>query len=117
MGCTVESIFQHFDKDGNGTLEGTEYHECVRELAEHMLREYEKLMETRFEKMKDMGMSKEEISIIREEHKQHTSLYGIEAFKKEVIELVDVDGSGTITMEEAKDGFHKAVDKIDDESY
>merc|ERR1712187_88826 len=108
---TVESIFKEFDEDGSGVLEGEEYEKCVQKLAEHILGEYDEHMEKQFEKMSgELGMSKEEIDVIRSEHKETMT---IEKFKKEVIKLVDVDGDGKITLQEAMDGFHKVVDAIE----
>jgi Ca2+-binding EF-hand superfamily protein len=108
---TVEEIFCTLDIDKNGVLEGDEYVKCVRQLAEHMYREMEEVMETVFDKMaKELDMSKDDIDAVRSEHKETMS---IESFEQEVISLVDVDGDGKITLEEAKQGFHMVVDKIE----
>jgi Ca2+-binding EF-hand superfamily protein len=108
---TIEEIFNSFDVDKNGILEGDEYAKCIRQLAEHMHREMEEVMETVFNKMaKDLDMSKDEVDVVRNEHNAKNT---VESFEQEVISLVDADGDGKITLEEAKEGFHKVVDKIE----
>lgn len=108
---TVESIFKEFDEDGNGVLTGNEYDKCVQKLAEHMFGEYEEHGEKLFEYLsREWGMSEEEIDPIRSEYKEKGT---IETCKNKVIELVDVDGDGEITLQEAMDGFHKVVDAIE----
>jgi len=109
---TVKKIFNEFDSDGNDVLEGTEFEQCVQKFAEHMFRKYEDVIDALCKSKAENGMPNEDIEEFRSQHNKH---FSVETFQEDVKVMIDKDGDGRITLEEAMTGFPQVVDFIEDD--
>jgi len=105
----VDLIFNRFDKDGKGVIEGAEYTDCIDALVAHMKSEFEReLLEAIKKNIKAEGKSHEDIFKDMMQNK-----FKADDMKRLVIEMVDPDGDQKITKAEAVAGFKKVVDEIE----
>eukprot|EP00405_Crypthecodinium_cohnii_P016766 CAMPEP_0206452848 /NCGR_PEP_ID=MMETSP0324_2-20121206/20190_1 /ASSEMBLY_ACC=CAM_ASM_000836 /TAXON_ID=2866 /ORGANISM="Crypthecodinium cohnii, Strain Seligo" /LENGTH=325 /DNA_ID=CAMNT_0053923017 /DNA_START=55 /DNA_END=1032 /DNA_ORIENTATION=+ len=86
----VDELFHVYDRDGSGVLQGEEYDKVLKDLTAHILREAQ-------ERKKRLGMS---------------FLPPEEILHQWVVDVVDPNHDGAITLEEARIGFRKAVNDV-----
>jgi len=88
----LDKLFDMYDKDGNGLLEGEEYDKVISELSLHVHREAE-----------ERGAK----------YGKKTFVPPLNVIENWVKEVVDPNSDGAITREEARVGIKKVVDDID----
>merc|ERR1719440_449231 len=88
----IEMLFATYDADDSFALVGHAYNECVTDITRHLHSEAERVAER-------YGTTK--------------MLPSDEVLKQWVIEIVDPNGDGAITFEEARQGFKVVVDDIE----
>lgn len=91
----IETLFKAYDFDDSGFLCGEEYTKAMQELTEYVLAEAQK----RATALK-MPVMMPPANLVQDW----------------IIGVVDPNGDGAITLEEAKQGFKKVVDEVDDKS-
>jgi len=87
----IDRLFDAYDADGNGLLEGDNYEQAINDLSQYMLKEAQ-------ERMEKYGKG---------------TLPPESLIRQWVTDVVDPNNDGAITREEARIGFKQVVDDIE----